>query len=199
MNWSALQAIAELGGAVAVVVSLVYLAAQVRQNTIQVREQVRSHHLDSLAAVAQKFASWRLTIAEDADIASVWQRGNADLGQLNAADRLRFDYLAVEFHRCLSIMSMFADQGVFDPALVEHSTRNALLYAGAGLRDWWRVSPHRSEFPTAFAKRMDDVYATASGPSNEEVKPTAHGSEAAGSLRSPAGSAMEHRGSTAAR
>lgn len=39
MNWDAFGAIAEFGGAIAVVVSLIYLAAQVRQNTRAVKGQ----------------------------------------------------------------------------------------------------------------------------------------------------------------
>ncbi len=37
MNWDALQAVAELGGAVGVLISLVYLAVQIRQNTASVQ------------------------------------------------------------------------------------------------------------------------------------------------------------------
>lgn len=39
MNWDAFGAIAEFGGAIAVVVSLIYLAIQVRQNTRAIRGQ----------------------------------------------------------------------------------------------------------------------------------------------------------------
>jgi len=163
MDWTALAAVAELAAAIAVVVSIVYLAAQVRQNTVQVREQVRSHHLASLSAVAGKFAAWRLAIADNGELASLWARGSANIESVTGVERLRFDFLAVEFHRCLSMMWMFADQGVFQASLVEDSTQNASLYAGPGLRAWWRTSHHRSEFPRAFVNRMDGVYAQPRG------------------------------------
>ena len=57
MNWSALSAVAELLGAVAVVAFLLYLAVQVRQNTRQARlaaQQATVHELgQALRAQAQ--------------------------------------------------------------------------------------------------------------------------------------------------
>lgn len=41
MNWDAIGAIGEVVGALAVVISLVYLALQIRQNSRQVEEQIR--------------------------------------------------------------------------------------------------------------------------------------------------------------
>jgi hypothetical protein len=41
MNWDAIAALAELLGAVAVLASLVYLAAQIRQNTQMVKSSIR--------------------------------------------------------------------------------------------------------------------------------------------------------------
>ena len=51
MNWDALAATAELLAAIGVIVSLVYLAAQIRHGTLQVAEQSRSQRLTSLADV----------------------------------------------------------------------------------------------------------------------------------------------------
>ena len=57
MDWTALSAIAELLGAAAVVVSLLYLAQQIRQNTRQIRlaaQQATVHELgNALRAQAQ--------------------------------------------------------------------------------------------------------------------------------------------------
>jgi hypothetical protein len=41
MNWQAIGAIGEIGGAVAVLVSLIYLATQIRQNTKMMRSSAK--------------------------------------------------------------------------------------------------------------------------------------------------------------
>lgn len=51
MNWEAIGAVAELAGALAVVVSLVYLAAQVRDATRSSRSATRQAIVDSIVAV----------------------------------------------------------------------------------------------------------------------------------------------------
>lgn len=62
MNWEALSAVAEIVGAVAVVVSLLYLAAQVRQNTNVTRSSVRHGVTErAIAHAAPLVASEELT------------------------------------------------------------------------------------------------------------------------------------------
>jgi hypothetical protein len=48
MNWDAISTIAEVVGAAAVVVSLIYLAVQIQQNTKQVEEQARGQRFAAL-------------------------------------------------------------------------------------------------------------------------------------------------------
>jgi hypothetical protein len=45
VNWDALAAIAELLGAIGVLASLIYLAVQIRQNTVWLRQQTPSLQL----------------------------------------------------------------------------------------------------------------------------------------------------------
>ncbi|MGD2047251.1 MAG: hypothetical protein PVJ80_13005 [Gemmatimonadota bacterium] len=52
MNWEAIGATAELVGAVAVLVSLIYLANQIRQGTAATRVQTVQHLLTSDTASA---------------------------------------------------------------------------------------------------------------------------------------------------
>ena len=51
MNWEAVSAIGQAVGAVAVVISLVYLAAQIRDNTRATRSATRQSIIDSIVAV----------------------------------------------------------------------------------------------------------------------------------------------------
>lgn len=55
MNWEAVSAIGQLIGAVAVVISLVYLAAQIRDNTRSTRSATRQSIVDSIVSVNLAF------------------------------------------------------------------------------------------------------------------------------------------------
>ena len=55
MNWDAIGAIAEVLGVIAVFVTLVYLAYQLRQNNILLKEQAKYHMLQNLISYHDKF------------------------------------------------------------------------------------------------------------------------------------------------
>ena len=55
MNWEAIGAISQMIGALAVVVSLVYLALQIRQNTKQLEQNERVSRAASVSASATSY------------------------------------------------------------------------------------------------------------------------------------------------
>ena len=122
MNWEAVGAVAELVGALAVLVSLLYLASQIRQSTATTRVQTVQHLLTSdtasadsmiagpLPAVLAKLESGeRLTPSEVSTytlymrgrVTEAWQvfyqRQNGMIEEPEAAALLRrFEYFATE-------------------------------------------------------------------------------------------------------
>jgi hypothetical protein len=165
MTWEAIGALSQLIAAIAVIASVVYLGAQIRQNTRQLYEQTRTHHLSSLTAVGEQFVEFRASISRDRQVASVWLRGIEDLAQLTAEERLQFDFLAAAFFWALATMYIHVEQGVFERELFDHSRDSVPLYAGPGLRQWWRESPLRRGYPPAFLPEIDRVLeATTSQP-----------------------------------
>jgi hypothetical protein len=82
MNWDAIGAVGEMIGALAVVVTLVYLALQVRAST---KESDANH----LSVSSGQFMDVRSRFMERAD---VWIKGNAG-GELNASELYVFDEL----------------------------------------------------------------------------------------------------------
>ena len=93
MNWAAIGAIGEIIGAVSVVLSLIHLAVQIRQNTQQVEEQCRTQHQNSLLGARSSFTEWRSMIIQDATIASMWNRGSEDVDLLGEEERVQLDFL----------------------------------------------------------------------------------------------------------
>jgi hypothetical protein len=82
MNWDAIGAVGEMIGSLAVVVTLVYLAVQVRASTV---ESEASHFYMN----AEQIGEMRGRFMEHAD---VWVKGNAG-GELSASERFVFDEL----------------------------------------------------------------------------------------------------------
>ena len=82
MNWDAIGAVGEIVGAFAVVISLVYLATQIR---IQNRES-------RAASVHQVIEGYRSTIAGlyEPEMAEIWVQAMSDFDALSPSQRLRF-------------------------------------------------------------------------------------------------------------
>jgi hypothetical protein len=70
-----------------VVVSLVYLVIQIRQNTAQVEAQTRAHHVASTTSIHTTFAAFRSLISASPENAALWAKGQRDLDSLDAAER----------------------------------------------------------------------------------------------------------------
>lgn len=83
MNWEAISSIAEVFGVLAVVVSLVYLASQIRQSNTQARGEAHSNWL----------TTWNETIkglAADRDTVEILQRGFDNFSTLPKVEQAIF-------------------------------------------------------------------------------------------------------------
>ena len=82
MNWQIVGALAEVASAIAVVVTLAFLAVEVRSN----RNAVQSNSLDALAA---GFSAINHNIIGDAEFARIWEMGLATPEELSSQERIR--------------------------------------------------------------------------------------------------------------
>ena len=83
MNWDALGAIAELLGALAVFITLVYLTLQIRQNTKAVRASAMNASVGHIATI-------RRDVYANAELSDIYLRGNADPDLLTDGERIRY-------------------------------------------------------------------------------------------------------------
>jgi hypothetical protein len=83
-------AIGELVAAVAVVISLAYLAVQIRQNTRQVEDNTRAVRAAAVHSGIQLIFENRVAIFSDAETAAIFQKGLDGPGELSPVDQLRF-------------------------------------------------------------------------------------------------------------
>ena len=157
MNWEAIGTVADVVGAVAVVASLVYLAAQIRQNSRQVEEQARAQRFSALGILFDNWRNFRSNIISDARVANVWRRGNEDPRQLNEDDRVVFDLLMLDLLWGFSANWMMGVDEGLGSYLRDDIADNLLIYASPGLRAWWKTNPHRDEYPRDFALFVEQL------------------------------------------
>lgn len=82
-RWARISVLAELVGAVAVVLSLVYVAIEIRQNT----KAVRSVTYQELVGRSDEFL---LALAQDSALTDIWLRGEADPTSLDDNEAQRY-------------------------------------------------------------------------------------------------------------
>jgi hypothetical protein len=108
MNWEAISAVGEIGGALAVIVTLGYLAAQIRQNTHSV---VTSVYESALAG----FNDILKDVAANGELASIVRRGGLDPGVLSADEAFRFNFHVRTYANQLYKLLRLTEQGAFPP------------------------------------------------------------------------------------
>jgi hypothetical protein len=86
MNWDALSAVGELLGASAVLITLIYLAVQIRQNTAAVATS-------TYESVMTGFNDVNVIVASNAELAALLDRGCQSPGALTAHEIVQFNFL----------------------------------------------------------------------------------------------------------
>ena len=153
MNWEAIGTIAEIVGAMAVVVSLVYLAAQIRQNSRQVEEQVRALQLQAYDVAGADFSALRLSISSSPQVSSVWRLAKESYLELAPDEQAQANELLTElmwaYQNILSRMKRM-EEGASDEELWKLAEINIGYWmSNRGFREWWRTerkTPYTEEF-----------------------------------------------------
>lgn len=81
MNWEAIGALAELAGALGVILSLVYLAYQIRLNSKQIKQNSDFIESSIYQSVNDATLAWQAQIAQSPEVAMIWRkiRGGIEL------------------------------------------------------------------------------------------------------------------------
>lgn len=90
MSWQDLGSIGELVSAIAVVVSLVYLAFQIRQNTSQIDQNTKAARATAFDSSISHAMTARQAIFENEDVARIFHQGSIDPEALSDEERLRY-------------------------------------------------------------------------------------------------------------
>ncbi|MGR8948529.1 MAG: hypothetical protein ACU84Q_10805 [Gammaproteobacteria bacterium] len=147
MNWDAIGAAGEIVGALAVVVSVFYLAAQVRKQTEEER-------LSATRQLSELFLTTIGTVQEDKEFAGVYLRAVQDYDSIQAEDRIRVALFFQRGFRILEQQHLHTRRGNVDPVYFE--SMNLAFFEWLtfpGVQKWWELS--RDLFEAEFRKFVD--------------------------------------------
>jgi hypothetical protein len=110
MNWDAIGAIGEIAGAIGVIVTLIYLAIQLRQNT-------RASHATAVQNSMENSARFSELISTDRDLGRTFWLGLSNPEELNAEEMRRFVSILNVFMRRESVAYYLYQEGTMPKEL----------------------------------------------------------------------------------
>ena len=152
MNWDAIGAVGEIIGALAVFLTLVYLAIQIRQNT-------KSVQASAVDASIGKVNDVRQSLYENAELSRIYIQGLAHPDELDEENRFRFRLMV---HNIMLAISNIHSQTSFT-GLSTSTWESQLLIlkrvtTSPGGRWFWKE--HRLEFEELFREQVDKILET---------------------------------------
>jgi len=136
LSWDAIGAVAEVVGALGVILSLLYLAAQIRQGLTTAEDTATKEVIASV--VVQLNA-----MAEESNRSSI-TRGLIDYRNLSGDEKLTFDSLMTSLLMIVSssFMSNRANLLTDELFLGWSGYLQPRLFPYSGMREWWDESRH---------------------------------------------------------
>jgi hypothetical protein len=148
--------LAEIIGTVTVVISLVYLAVQVRHGIAQGQAEARY-------AFVQATSDINMTIAQDKQLASVWRRGLEDPESLDADETMQLWMLMGQYCNAWLVMHQLHEDGQLarNQWQVVRNDIAAILCSEGG-RAFWKIG--RGAFDPGFMSFVDNMQAEGQQP-----------------------------------
>jgi len=159
INWQDLGNIGQFISAIAVVISLTYLAYQVKQNTIQIDHNTKAAHSQGINSSISHTLEIRQAIFEDEEVLRIFYIGNSDPSSLSEEDRLRYRLI---LHNCIgTIWNTYAQVLYADLPRERWDSQKTLikrlLLTDGGIWFWTHFS---GEFNPLFKKNVENLIFT---------------------------------------
>ena len=149
MKSSSWKDIVELAGISAIVLSLILVAYELRQNTLMMRAQTR----DSMTEKQMMFSEWLATSEYAAEVAKQGSKGNLESG---SAASISYKFLLHGILREWENSFYQYEQGLFDESEFEpRRLRWAMNMRSQGYRDIW--SETRETYSPRFRMEIDSI------------------------------------------
>ena len=156
MDWDAIGAIAELAAAAAVLVTLIYLAVQVRQSNFAAqRESFRGY----ISELNQRL----LEPQRDPEFVELFQRANRDWNSISLRDQAVVSSVYSSYFFACSEAYALREKGIVDPAL-EYETDQAVasILQMPGPATWWNLGC--TFYSPSFRHHVDQLLASENCP-----------------------------------
>ena len=133
MNWDAIGAIGEIVGAIVVIITLLYVARQIRHSS-------KSLEMTALRDTTAQWNQWSELLVTTPDLAAIVARGNKSHASLSEEEALRYGAYIQSFFDCVeSNHNLICRHDVEkDLDVLEAIVRRRL--ALAGFDEWWSAN-----------------------------------------------------------
>lgn len=140
--------IAEVIGAVAIVISLIFVGLQIRQNTKQAEATALQTNLTYVNSIND--------LAQSPDTAAVWLKGLNDFDALSPVEKVRFDGMMFNVLNRYMPVGQLHEQGQVSDRTYDQLTQGlALILRSPGAMQWWMKT--RQDYPSRTTAFYDYV------------------------------------------
>lgn len=147
MTLSTIADIADLLAAAGIIVTLVFLALQIKQNTKAIQNIRYESYLDRLA---NSFAR-----PMDEQVAAVLAKGGQSFHSLNETEKLTYSAWANEYMLSAALLFVYRDNSVLGSAATNTADRRLeWFFHSPGNIEWWRHK-RRHPIPQSVEKLVD--------------------------------------------
>ena len=149
MNLESLAYIAEIIGSVVVILSLVYLAVQIRQNT-------EAQRTENYARALERLAVFQSMLSTDIEVSTIFSKGLADFSNLTPQEKLRFNWTLYEAFGAFEFMFHAAKKESIDEEIWSRWSKAVAWYLTfPGAHTWWKARP--LPFTDSFSLYVDSL------------------------------------------
>ena len=136
MSWDTVSAIGEIVGALAVVISVCYLA-------IQIRKQTEESRLTATRELAAQHQDVLKLVAADQHLAEIWLKAVRDYKSMPEVERLRASFLFHDSFRNYEQQFVHVQNGNAEVSYLASLDRVFLdNLSFPGVQQWWESSKH---------------------------------------------------------
>lgn len=154
MNWDAIGTVADVAAAFGVIITLLYLA-------IQIREQTKESRLSATRKLARDWTDGLRFIAGNYANFELYQRASADYVNLSGGDRTRAYMMLSSQLRILEIQHLHISEGKFESTMVASMEYRIKQMADLpGVRYWW--ANNKDQYNAEFIEYVEQVSPVAS-------------------------------------
>lgn len=149
MDLTTLAQLGEFVGGLFVVVSLIYLASQVKQNTVSLRAE-------NYARVLERLSTLQSNLSSDAELNRIVVVGAQTPEALTRSERMRFSWSLYELVGAAEFVFHQERNGAL-PEEIWERWRATLIwwFSNPGIRTWWGSRP--SPFSASFERFVEDL------------------------------------------